>query len=30
MMNPNLVRKTEAFLKDTFASSAYLREHPTE
>ena len=30
MMNLNLVRRTEAFLKDTFASSAYLREHPTE
>lgn len=30
MINPDLIRQTEAFLKDTFAASAYLREHPTQ
>lgn len=30
MTNPDLIRQTEAFLKDTFAASAYLREHPTQ
>lgn len=29
-MNYELVRQTETFLKDTFASSAYLREHPAQ
>lgn len=29
-MNRELVTKTEAFLKETFAASTYLQEHPTE
>lgn len=30
MMNRNLIAKTETFLKDTFAASAYLQNHPTD
>lgn len=29
-MNRELISRTEAFLKETFAASAYLREHPAE
>lgn len=29
-MDRKMVEKTEAFLKDTFANSAYLQAHPTE
>ncbi len=30
MINTELIRKTEDFLKDTFNNSAYLQEHPDE
>ena len=30
MMDRNLIAKTEAFLKDTFAASPYLQNHPTD
>ena len=29
-MNKDLILKTEAFLKDTFAASTYLQNHPSE
>lgn len=29
-MNREMIAKTEAFLKDTFAASTYLRNHPTD
>lgn len=29
-MDREMIRKTEAFLKDTFSASPYLREHPAE
>ena len=29
-MNKEMITKTEAFLKDTFAASTYLQAHPTE
>jgi len=29
-MNTEMIRKTEAFLKETFAASSFLQEHPTE
>lgn len=29
-MNRELITKTESFLKDTFAASPYLREHPVD
>lgn len=29
-MNTELIAKTEAFLKDTFTASTYLRSHPTD
>lgn len=30
MMDRNLIAKTETFLKDTFAASPYLQNHPTD
>ena len=29
-MNTEMITKTEAFLKDTFAASTYLQSHPTD
>lgn len=29
-MNKEMIMKTETFLKDTFAASSYLQQHPTE
>ena len=29
-MNKEMIMKTETFLKDTFAVSSYLQQHPTE
>lgn len=29
-MNTEMITKTESFLKDTFATSSYLQDHPTE
>ena len=29
-MNTEMIVKTESFLKDTFAASSYLQQHPTE
>ena len=29
-MNIEMIARTEAFLKDTFAASTYLKSHPTD
>ena len=29
-MNTDMILKTEAFLKETFAASTYLQNHPTD